>query len=190
MTWTAPMTAVAGSLFSAAQWNTFIRDNSGETMPAKATTPGAIFTTSATNQIVERVSGAFLDTQGVNITTTSFGDPDEGSTSNEPSDPGPEVTVTTGVTALVGYRALFRVPSVTARIEVSYEISGATSREAFHSRGLGYSVSNSASGTNLRLGWVDLATLLTPGVNTFTLKYNVSSQTGVVLDRRIWVQPL
>jgi hypothetical protein len=85
---------------------------------------------------------------------------------------------------------MVRNPSVTARVEMSYEVSGATDISASTTRSLGYSVSNSASATNLRIGSVDLATLLTPGINTFKLMYNVSSGTGVVDNRRIWVLPL
>ena len=190
MAWTVPFTAVAGSVFTAAQWNTFIRDNLGESMPAKATTVSGIFVTSAANQIAQRIAGAFSDAQNVNITTTSFGDPDNEVTTEAPATDGPEMTVTTGVNALVGYRAILRNPSVTARIEMTYEISGATSREAVKRNSIGYSVSNSASGLNLRAGWMDLATDLVPGENTFTLKYNVSSGTGNVADRRLWVLPL
>ena len=34
MAWTAPMTAVSGSVLTAAQWNTNVRDNLLETAPA------------------------------------------------------------------------------------------------------------------------------------------------------------
>lgn len=190
MTWTAPFTAIAGSVFTAAQWNTFIRDNLAETMTSKALTAGSIFAVSGTNQIVQRDPSATLSTQQVDFTSTSFGDPENETTTEAPAASGPSVTVTTGPTALVGYRINVRVPSVTARCEVSYEISGATSREASKTRSMGYSVSNSASALNLRVGWMDLATLLTPGENIFTLKYNVSSGTGVVNDRRLFVIPL
>lgn len=188
MTWTAPFTAVAGSVLTAAQLNTFIRDNLVETMPAKATTAGSIFTTGSTGSVVERVRVAGTVATLVQITSTSFDDPsDEGTLG---ADPGPEVTAFTSTTALVGYRVTAAVPSVTARVEVSYAISGATEREASKSNSIGYSLGNSASGMNLREGVVDLATLLTPGLNTFTLKYNVSSGTGTVSDRRLWVLPL
>ena len=50
------MTAVASSVFTAAQFNTFIRDNLNETSPAKATTAGAYFTVSGTNLRVGRAS--------------------------------------------------------------------------------------------------------------------------------------
>lgn len=190
MAWTAPFTAVAGSVFTAAQWNTFIRDNMAEMMPSKALTPGSLFAVSATGQIAQRTPSAVLDTTQVDFTSTSFGDPENQTTTEAPADPGPAVTVTTGVMALVGYRVNVRNPSVTARCEVSYEVSGDTSAEAAKSRSIGYSVSNSASGLNLRAGWMDLAENLNPGSNTFTLKYNVSSGTGVVSDRRLFVVPL
>jgi hypothetical protein len=181
--WTAPFTAVAGSVLTASQINVFVRDNLNETMPAKAVRPGSIFAVSDQHEIVERTADAFSDNESVEITATSFDDPSTGS-------PGPSRTVVTGPTALVGYRVNLRVPSVTARVEASYAISGATEREASTTRSLGYSVSNSGSGLQHRIGVVDLATLLTPGENTFTLKYNVSSGTGYAYDRRIWVLPL
>jgi hypothetical protein len=177
------MTAVAGAVFQAAQFNTYVRDNLSQTAPALATTPGAIFAVSGTNQIAERVPGASIDTGTATFTSTTFADPATGTA-------GPSVTVTTGVQALVGYRSYLEVPSTTARVEMSYEISGATSRAASSTRSLGYSVSNSVNGLKLRGGVVDLATGLTPGSNTFKLMYNVSSSTGTATDRRIWVIPL
>ncbi len=185
MAWSAPFTAVAGAVFQASQFNTYIRDNLNETAPAKATTPGSIFAVTGANTIAERTPAAAVDIQTVDITTTTFGDPATGT-------PGPAVTVTTGVMALVGYRAMVRVESVTARVEASYAVSGATAQAASSTRSLGYSISNSGTNTglNLRGGVVDLATGLTPGSNTFTLKYNVSSGTGQASDRRIWVLPL
>jgi hypothetical protein len=185
MAWTAPFTAVAGAVFQAAQFNTYVRDNLNETAPAKATTPGSIFATSATNQIAERTGALTGDAAQVDITSVTFADPATGS-------PGPSVTVTTGVTAIVGYRATLRILSASARVEMSYAISGATTRASSTTRSCGYSNSGSTTGTglNLRCGATDLATVLTPGVNTFKLEYNVSSGTGQAIDRRIWVLPL
>ncbi len=54
MSWTAPMPAVAGAIFTAAQYNTFVRDNLNECAPAKASVVGSYFTTSDDNQIAER----------------------------------------------------------------------------------------------------------------------------------------
>lgn len=183
MAWTAPATAVAGGVVLAADFNTYVRDNQNEMAPAKATTPGSIFAVTGTNMIAERTPSALIDTGTATFTSTTFADPATGT-------PGPSVTVTTGPTAIVAYRAQLSVPSTTARVVMSYEISGATTRAASETRSLGYSVSGSASGLTLR-GWViDLATLLTSGSNTFKLVYNVSSSTGTAVNRRIWVLPL
>ena len=56
MAWTAPMTAVANAVFTAAQFNTHVRDNLLETAPAKATTTGGYFVATGTNTIVQRVA--------------------------------------------------------------------------------------------------------------------------------------
>jgi hypothetical protein len=185
MAWTAPFTAVSGSVFQAAQFNASIRDNLLETAPAKATTPGSIFAVTDTNRIAERTPGAATDNTEATITSTTFADPAAG-------NPGPWVTINTGVMALVGFRATLNIPSATARVECSYEVSGATTRAAINTRSIGYSASGNAanSGMFLRGSTVDLCTGLTPGMNTFRLMYNVSSGTGVADSRRIWVLPL
>jgi hypothetical protein len=183
MAWTVPMTAVAGSVLTAAQMNTYVRDNLSETMPAKAGLPSSYFVTAGWGEIVARRANAWTDDTTLAISATSFDDPAEGR-------PGPELTIETGVTALVGFRAVVKVPSATARIEVGYEVLGATQREASRSRSIGYSASGNAAGMWLRTGTVDLCTGLTPGMNTFKLLYNVSSGTGSVEYRRLWVLPL
>lgn len=183
MTWRAPFTAVAGSILTAAQVNTFIRDNLNETMPARAATPGSLFVTSGTGEIAERILVEAEDTDPADITSTSFDNPNTGS-------PGPAVTAVTGTRALVGYRANLRILSDTARIEMSYSVSGASEIEASTTRSVGYSLSNSVGGYQHRMGVVDMATELEPGTNVFTLKYNVSSGTGTADDRRLWVLPL
>lgn len=183
MAWTAPMTAVAGSVLTAAQVNTHVRDNLRETMPSRASRAGAMFAVSGWQEIAERYPDHYADLERVDVTATSFDDPATGSA-------GPSAPMVTGPMAIVGYRATVQVPSITARVEVSYSISGATEREAAPETSLGYSLSNAASGMQWRACVVDLATGLTPGLNVFTLKYNVSSGTGTAIDRRIWVLPL
>lgn len=184
MAWTAPFTAVAGSVFQAAQFNTYIRDNLNETAPAKATVPGSIFAVTGTNAIAERTPVQSFDNSNVDITSTTFAPPAAGT-------PGPSVTVTTGVMAIVGVRALVRIPDPIYRVEVSYAISGATTRAASSSTAFGYSISGTSSpGLTYRGGVADLVTGLTPGVNTFTMQYNVSAGQGLANGRRIWVLPL
>ena len=60
MAWSAPMTAVSGSVLTAAQFNTYVRDNLNETAPAKATAAGQIFVSTAANAIAARLVNADL----------------------------------------------------------------------------------------------------------------------------------
>ena len=54
MAWSAPMTAVANSTFTAAQFNQYVRDNLNETAPALATAAGSYFAADGINSIAER----------------------------------------------------------------------------------------------------------------------------------------
>lgn len=177
MTWTAPMTAVAGSVFTAAQFNTFIRDNLGETAPAKATTPGSFFVTSATNQIVERVPNIATAAGSDTTTGTSYTDLDGG--------PGPSLTITTGVNALVVISTSLQNTG-TGSVRMGYDISGSTTRAASDGRAC------ATFGVAALGGYIGLSVLetgLTPGSNTFLAKYRVASGTGTFNNRRMQVVP-
>lgn len=176
MAWTAPMTAVSGSVFTAAQYNTFVRDNLNETAPAKATTAGAHFAVSGTNEIAERISAS--DAVLISETTDS-------TTYDDLTTNGPTVSVQTGAFALVIVHGSME-NSGAGSARMSYEISGATSDAPADNRGVG--VFGSA-GVNVTASAVALHTGLTPGTNTFTAKYRVSSGTGTFNARRILVMP-
>ncbi len=49
MAWTAPITFTSGSVLTAAQLNTYLRDNLNETAPAKFTAAGQLFVSTAAN---------------------------------------------------------------------------------------------------------------------------------------------
>jgi hypothetical protein len=171
------MTAVASSVFTAAQFNTFLRDNLNETAPAKATTSGAHFAVSGTNEISQRISTTATVSTQETTTSTTFADI---------ATPGPAVTVTTGPAALVAiHGTMDNTGGGSSRM--SYEVSGASAIAAADNRGVGvYGV----AGAGLTASGVVLHTDLTPGSNTFTAKYRVSSGTGTFLSRRIVVFPL
>lgn len=181
MAWTAPMTAVAGAVYTAAQYNTFVRDNLMETAPAKASTAGSYFVTTATNQIGER-----LVVQGVNNLTdttssTSFTDLD--------NTPGPSVSVFTGGSALVvvGARIGGNTAGTTNSTKMSWKVDGATSLAA----GNEWSTGQVSIGTSavVYASRAYLITTLVPGVNTFTAQYAVSGGTGTYQYRSILVMP-
>lgn len=178
MAWTAPMTAIAGSVFTAAQFNQFVRDNLAETAPAKAATPGGYFVTTATNQIAERSGAVATQLTNDNTTSTSYGDLD--------ATLGPSLTVTTSNCAVVIISAsISNTANVSARM--AYEVSGSSSIAPADNRGVAtFGVAN--------MGIVASNTVfhndLTAGSNTFTAKYRVAGGTGSFASRRITVLPL
>lgn len=173
------MTAVASSVFTAAQFNTFIRDNLSETAPAKATTPGSHFVTSDTNQIAERTPKIASDANSGTTTSTAFTDLDS------PAVSGPSVSVVTGSAALIVISGSSS-NSGTGASRIAYETSGASTTGAADTRGIGIA---GATGATLVTCTAIHETSLNPGTNTFTLKYRVSAGTGTFSSRRISVIP-
>lgn len=176
MVWTAPITAVSGTLFPAASYNQAVRDNLNSTMPALTTTLGSFFATSGTNQLDERIPDA--DNIGGGSTTTSL-------TYTDCADgTGPSVTVRTGTKAAVFlYGNQFNTAGNAAWIAL--EISGATAQAASDN----FAVQLQGTGGQ-RSGAGFLIDTLTPGLNIFTCKYRVSTAgTGTFSMRRIAVWP-
>lgn len=173
------MTAVAGSVFTAAQFNTFVRDNLAETAPAKAVTPSGYFVVDGTNLIAERTAVQSLVTTSETSTSTAYTDL---------ATVGPTVTVTTGGAALVSIGAkIGPVSTGTNSIWMSYEVSGASTigtsdTNALNHLGLGTT-------GEFRASQVHLLTGLTPGSNTFTAKYKVGAGTGTWAARRLVILP-
>jgi|SRR5690606_25196997 hypothetical protein len=178
MAWSAPMTAVANSTFTAAQFNQYVRDNLNETAPAKTTAASSYVVGAGVNSIVERRAVAASDLSVGNTTSTTFGDlPDSGI--------GPQVTVETGPSALVIVRCSAENTGA-GSARMAYDVSGASSIAAADNRGV--HIFGSA-GVNIGASDVTLLTILTPGVNTFTAKYRVSSGSGRISSRRLMVIP-
>lgn len=169
------MTAVSNSVFTAAQFNQFVRDNLNETAPAKATTAGSYFAGTGLNSIAERIAQTEIVATSQTTTSASFTDL---------ATVGPAVTATTGPMALVSiYNS--NVNSGSAASLMSFEVSGASSVSAADNTSIG------AIGTSgIREGAAFLVTGLTSGSNTFTCKYRVGANTGTYVDRRISVLPL
>lgn len=97
------------------------------------------------------------------------------------------VTVAIGSSgkALIAIAADITVSSVSGYL--SYDVSGATTSAAADAKSFRYM----AAGTNSvhHMDAMFLETSLTPGFNTFKLKYRVSSGTGTFINRRITVIP-
>ena len=179
MTWTAPMTAVAGAVYTAAQWNTSIRDNLNETAVAKAQTVSGYSVVSGYNRLVQRVAGGASSDVAETTDSTSYTDLE--------ADPGPSLTLLTGSHVLVSIFGSGRTTGGTAAW-VSFEISGASSQEAADTYAVQLHVTTA---DQWRAGATFGLDTLTPGLNTFTMKYRVStSGTGTFSSRKISVIPL
>lgn len=177
------MTAVANTTFTAAQFNTHVRDNLNETAPAKATSAGSHFVATGVNAIAERHTEGATDLNNANTTSTTFTDLDA------PGAIGPTVTVETGPHALVIVHGQIS-NSGAGSARMAYAVSGATTIAAADNRGIGIigSAGVTLIASSMALHFGGLA--LTPGTNTFTAKYRVSSGTGTFTQRRIVVYPL
>lgn len=184
MAWTAPMTAVAFTSFTASQFNTHIRDNLLETAPAKATGSGSYFVGAGLNSIVERYLEASPVITQQSTSATSYSDLDT---------VGPSVTVETGTSAIVFVHASVTSDTVSFA-RMSYQVSGATSITPADNRGIGGRGTSSGASGVVCSGIVfhTPANLpLTPGINTFTAKYRVTGTTvGTFESRRMGVMPL
>jgi len=170
------MTAVAGRVFTASQYNTFLRDNLLETEAAKATGYGQAFAATGRNAIAARqISEASVSTSETlyyaayaNMTTV-----------------GPAVTATTGTSALVICTSLIGAPSGYYAYH-SYAVSGATTRDASDAGCTNWRATGS---DQVRGSAVDLCTGLTPGVNTFTSRYKAPQGLVTFMYRSILVWP-
>lgn len=187
MAWTAPMTAVAGAMYTSAAFNTYVRDNLLETAPAKALTDSGYFVTAGTNQIAERSLAQKHISQQDSFTSTSYADPD-GSISGFSPVPGPAVTVKTGSVALVMVGGRVGGNSVaTASVKMSWAASGTTTIAATDLWAAGPVGLSQYGFSYCTRVW--LATGLTQGNITFTAKYAVSSGTGYASYRTLTVMP-
>lgn len=179
MAWTAPMTAVAGQAFTLQQFNTYVRDNLLETIPAKTTAALKYHVGTGANALAERGAATAMVTAFESCTNAGYGNIPGGTV-------GPAVTVTTGTQALVFFSANFNHLSANTSARTSVAVSGATTIAATSAWCLlldGRDVDN-----YIGVGTAHLFTGLTPGSNTFTMQYqSTNSSFG---ERIISVYPL
>ena len=178
MAWTAPLTAVANATLTAAQWNASVRDNFLLTAPALATTSGAYMAVSGTNTIAQRIPQTGTVITQESSTNTAFVDL---------TTVGPQVTVTSGATALISIHSRLSNATAVSSTRAGYVISGATTIAADADRASGFRSSD--AGQLVNLSAVFLQTGLTNGSNTFKEVYKVDAGTGSWSSRTISVLP-
>lgn len=178
MAWTTPMTAVANTALTAAQWNAHVRDNFLETAPAKATAAGQMFVSTGTNAIAARTPVGLTTAAAQTTTSTSYVD----------LTTVTSLSCVTGTSAIVAVSATSTHTVLNGTCRVSWAVSGATTIAA--------SDQWAAIRAGLPIGTVDRRTAvrftnaLNPGTNTFTMKYDTSAATATFSDRHLVVIPL
>lgn len=181
MAWTAPMTAVANTAFTAAQFNTHVRDNLLETAPAKATSGvpnGSYLTKTATNSVLWRSTGTNTVSTSQSSSSTSY---------TNLSTSGPSVTLATGSIVMVIISGDLQNNSTNSTF-MSVAVSGATTLSASDDRAIRM---HDGSGSNPRMqaSQAFMFTTLNTGTNTFTAKYRVIGGTGTWSNRHMIVMP-
>lgn len=176
MAWSAPMTFVANTALTAAQLNTYLRDNMLETAPAKATTAGYHFVTTGPNSIAERaITGDWVQASE-STAETSYTDL---------TTVGPSVTCVTGTKAIYLMSARMSATPASSSMRASIEISGASSIEAADARELTLDLNTTDQN---KVGTCYFEDGLTPGTNTFTMKYKMQTAgTGTWAERHLIV---
>ncbi len=180
MAWTAPMTAVANTVFTADQFNIHVRDNLLQTAPAKATAEGGYYIGNAANSIVERFPQyAAVDTSQT-TQSTSYTDL---------ATSGPAITVTTGTRALVIHGANMSNNTINGFAVMGITISGASSISANDAKAFAFK--SGVVDQSIQACWTELYTTLTPGSNIFTAKYKTTNaaHTATFLRRHLTVIP-
>lgn len=168
MAWTAPMTAVANTTWTAAQFNTHVRDNLNTTAPALATAAGNWIVPNGANTLVQRtMADGDRVTASETTSSTSY---------TTLTTAGPSVTITTGTTALVFVGAAMSNDQASGGEAMSFAISGSTSVSASDTWAQRWDGANTSSQTG-RWGMWRLVTGLTAGSNTFAARYR-AIQTG------------
>jgi hypothetical protein len=175
MTWSAPMTAVSNTAFTAAQFNQFVRDNMLESPAAKFTAGSQMFVSTAANAGAVRVPTSNTITTIETVTNTAYVDM---------ATVGPTVgPINTGTVALVIVGADF-INNAASATYATFAISGATTFAAGDTNSAGNDGVN-----RLRASKVSLFTALTAGANTFQMKYRVTGGTGSIGFRHLAVLP-
>lgn len=136
MAWSTPLTVATDDLLSAAEYNQYIRDNLMETAPAKASSPGNIFTTVGRNQIVERVMASADIPTLESTASSSYGDLDT---------PGPTISLACRAAVILFSARMRNTNSASGKgAYVSVDVTGAklqpaTDEWAISTSGLGSS---------------------------------------------------
>jgi hypothetical protein len=183
MAWVTPPTFTTGNVLTAAQVNILAGDLM-ETAAAKASSTGDLFTSTqyfaatAANSLTARQAGSGFKVDADTTTSTALGD--------LAASVGPAVTVTSGARAVLFMNSTVQNTNVGVASSVGYAVSGATTIAASQ---IYISLLTAAANQQATMTGVRMETALTPGANTFTMKYVVGAGTGTFSRRYLTVMP-
>jgi hypothetical protein len=180
MAWSTPLTAVASTALTAAQWNASVRDNLLMTAPALATTAGGVFAATGTNAIAQRIPSSAIQAGAETTTSTSYTITLSGGAGTS----GPAVTATTGVKALITWHCRQSTSVAATNVWTGLGITGASAIAATDNLALSVDVTG-----QLFHGMAYIEHTLTAGSNNFQMNYRVSGGTGTFASRRVDVVP-
>lgn len=191
MVWTAPMTAVDGNIFTAAQFNLYVRDNLNYLKTEMDGNPRALASAAGQYPVASGANTIVMRGPVQNVLTTNAGTTTSTSyTATLSGTPGtnPSITVTTGTRCKVWYGARSSNATNGAPSLMSVAVSGATTVAASDDYAH-MTESDTSSLDEFQFTQMHLFTGLTPGSNTFTLQYKVGSGTGSWSRRELIVEP-
>jgi hypothetical protein len=174
VTWTAFPTLTDGQVLTGAHMQ-LIQANFAETVPAKATTAGRIFVSTAANTIAERVISTNLVASADTTTSATF----------TGLAGGPAVTATTSTMALVFLSAAITNNTLGAKSYMGCVVSSASTIAATDANSLMLQVYG-ANAEGRATALIPFTTL-TAGSNVFTAQYRTSNPTASYSSRALTV---
>ncbi len=167
MAWTAPMTAVTGNVFTAALFNTHVRDNLLVTEAALATEPMGLLVATGSHSVAFRIPlveyiGDYDTTVG-----TSYGDL---------TPFGPSVYADHGTKVLISFGCDCANDTAGLGSRMSYDVSGANTIAASDTNSF-YAESGNAN-DRYQGTWTFINDSMTAGADVFTAKYRTTAGGG------------
>ena len=163
MAWTSPLTAVANTTLTAAQWNIFLRDSLNAQGPTSATGAGQLLVTTGFGSLTMR-------TPQVQYISTS--DTTASSSLVALDSDGAEVTVITGTMCMVTVGCQISNSTAGAGGMASIDLFGDTERAADEINCVRADSGNANDA--FKLGWTTIYNPINPGSNTFGMKYRAT----------------
>jgi hypothetical protein len=178
MAWSTPMTAVTGTQYTAAQYNTYTRDNMLETGVAKVSASGQLLVSTGPNALAARGIAAGITTGGSQSTNSAvYGDL---------TTVGPAVTLNTGSAVVVCVTAYIANSTAGQGGLMSFAVDGTVPAGVRPLR-LMSSAASERSRASAVLYWSGLSA----GSHTFKAVYSVvNTGTADFDEREIVVLPL